>query len=60
MDPPTDRWPVFPTLDQRTLAELVQEELGGVVSVRSTTSLLTRPPEIWGPVIQIYYDSEEK
>jgi len=27
MDPPTDRWPVFPTLDQRTLAELVQEEL---------------------------------
>jgi integrase len=27
MDPPTDRWPVFLTLDQRTLAELVQEEL---------------------------------
>ena len=27
MDPPTERWPVFPTLDQRTLAELVQEEL---------------------------------
>ena len=27
MDPPTDRWPVFPTLDQRTLGELVQEEL---------------------------------
>jgi hypothetical protein len=27
VDPPTDRWPVFPTLDQRTLAELVQEEL---------------------------------
>ena len=27
MDPPTDRWPLFPTLDQRTLAELVQEEL---------------------------------
>jgi integrase len=27
MDPPTDRWPVFPTLDQRTLAGLVQEEL---------------------------------
>jgi integrase len=27
MDPPTDRWPVFPTLDQRTLAEIVQEEL---------------------------------
>ena len=27
MDPPTDRWPVFPTLDRRTLAELVQEEL---------------------------------
>ena len=26
-DPPTERWPVFPTLDQRTLAELVQEEL---------------------------------
>jgi len=20
MDPPTDRWPVFPTFDQRTLA----------------------------------------
>ncbi|MBB6647766.1 phage integrase SAM-like domain-containing protein [Halobellus ruber] len=27
LDPPTERWPVFPTLDQRTLAELVQEEL---------------------------------
>ena len=27
MDLPTERWPVFPTLDQRTLAELVQEEL---------------------------------
>jgi len=27
MDPPTDRWPVFPTFDHRTLAELVQEEL---------------------------------
>jgi integrase len=27
MDPPTERWPVFPTLDQRTLAALVQEEL---------------------------------
>ena len=27
MDPPTDRWPVFPTLDRRTLAGLVQEEL---------------------------------
>jgi integrase len=26
-DPPTDRWPVFPTLDQRTLAGLVQEAL---------------------------------
>jgi len=23
MDPPTDRWPVFPTFDQRTLAGLV-------------------------------------
>ena len=27
MDPPTERWPVFPTFDQRTLAEFVQEEL---------------------------------
>jgi integrase len=27
IDPPTERWPVFPTLDQRTLTELVQEEL---------------------------------
>lgn len=27
MDPPTDRWPVFPTFDQRTLATLVKEEL---------------------------------
>jgi integrase len=27
MGPPTERWPVFPTFDQRTLAELVQEEL---------------------------------
>jgi integrase len=27
MDPPTDRWPVFPTFDQRTLGELVQEGL---------------------------------
>ncbi|RLM53477.1 site-specific integrase [Halobellus sp. Atlit-31R] len=27
MDPPTERWPVFPSFDQRTLAELVQDEL---------------------------------
>lgn len=27
LDPPTDRWPVFPTFDQRTLATLVREEL---------------------------------
>ncbi len=27
LDPPTDRWPVFPTFDQRTLANLVREEL---------------------------------
>jgi integrase len=27
MDPPTDRWPVFPTLDQRSLGTLVREEL---------------------------------
>ena len=27
MNPPTDRWPVFPTFDQRTLAVLVQERL---------------------------------
>jgi len=27
LDPPTERWPIFPTLDQRTLAEVVQEEL---------------------------------
>jgi hypothetical protein len=27
MNPPTDRWPVFPTLDRRTLAGLVQEKL---------------------------------
>jgi hypothetical protein len=27
MDPPTARWPVFPTFDQRTHADLVQEEL---------------------------------
>ena len=27
MDPPTERWPVFPTFDQRTLANLVREEL---------------------------------
>jgi integrase len=27
MDPPTERWPVFPTFDQQTLAELIQEEL---------------------------------
>jgi integrase len=29
MDPPTERWPVFPTFDQRTLANLVREELAG-------------------------------
>ena len=28
MDPPTERWPVFPMFDQRTLAGLVQDELG--------------------------------
>ena len=27
MDPPSERWPVFPTFDQRTLATLVREEL---------------------------------
>ena len=27
MDPPTERWPVFPTFDQRTLAALVRDEL---------------------------------
>ena len=27
MDPPTDRWPVFPTFDQRTLADLVRDTL---------------------------------
>ena len=27
MDPPTERWPVFPTFDQRTLATLVQDKL---------------------------------
>ncbi|MFC6764253.1 phage integrase SAM-like domain-containing protein [Natrinema soli] len=27
LDPPTERWPVFPTFDQRTLATLVSEEL---------------------------------
>ena len=25
MDPPAERWPVFPTFDQQTLAELLQE-----------------------------------
>jgi integrase len=27
LDPPTERWPVFPTFDQRTLVGLVQDEL---------------------------------
>jgi integrase len=27
LDPPTERWPVFPTFDQRTLAGLVREQL---------------------------------
>ena len=27
MDPPAECWPVFPTFDQQTLAELLQEEL---------------------------------
>ncbi|MFD1647861.1 site-specific integrase [Haloarchaeobius litoreus] len=27
LDPPSDRWPVFPTFDQRTLAGLVQDGL---------------------------------
>jgi len=27
IDPPTERWPVFPTFDQRTLAKSVSEEL---------------------------------
>ena len=27
LDPPTERWPVFPTFDQRTLATLVRDEL---------------------------------
>ena len=29
MDPLTERWPVFPTFDQRALATLVQDELAG-------------------------------
>jgi hypothetical protein len=31
MDPPTERWPVFPTFDQRALATLVQNELADQV-----------------------------
>jgi hypothetical protein len=27
LDPPTDRWPAFPTFDQRTLAVPIQNEL---------------------------------
>ena len=27
LNPPTERWPVFPTFDQRSLGKLVQEEL---------------------------------
>jgi hypothetical protein len=27
IDPPTDRWSVFPTFDQRTLAGLMQEDI---------------------------------
>ena len=27
LDPPTERWPVFPTFDQRTLAGHIQDEL---------------------------------
>jgi integrase len=27
LDPPTERWPVFPTFDQRTLSTLVRDEL---------------------------------
>ena len=27
LDPPTERWPVFPSFDQRTLATLVKDEL---------------------------------
>jgi len=27
VDPPTERWPVFPTFDQRTLAGVIQDEL---------------------------------
>ncbi|CDK37813.1 site-specific recombinase [Halorubrum sp. AJ67] len=27
LNPPTDRWPVFPTFDQRTLADLIKTEL---------------------------------
>jgi len=27
MDPPTERWSVFPTFDQRTLATLLKDEL---------------------------------
>ena len=33
MDPPTLQWPVFPTFDQRTLAPLVQDELGGIDAI---------------------------
>ncbi len=33
MDPPTVQWPVFPTFDQRTLATLVEDELGGTNAI---------------------------
>jgi integrase len=36
MEPPTERWPVFPTFDQRTLAGFVQEELADRGNVPDT------------------------
>ncbi|MCY4731075.1 site-specific integrase [Natronomonas gomsonensis] len=36
MDPPAERWPVFPTFDQRTLAGLVRKELADRGNVPDT------------------------
>ncbi|WP_340100492.1 tyrosine-type recombinase/integrase [Salinibaculum salinum] len=61
MDPPTERWPVFPTFDQRTLAGLVQEELAdrgerpdAIDEQREEYArdlLLTLDEDIWPPSI---------
>jgi len=51
MDPPMDRWPAFPTFDQRMLAGLVQEKLADQRERPDTVDQRRgRPRELFGQI----------